>query len=418
MLKILKFKSNVLLLLQIVFHITFADNEHCDTSYSFGDTVVKCVKVNCPIDSTEITYRNGKLASKRFYPGCGKERLFISFHENGDTLTHSRHIGKSTIGLRRIYYSANRPERFTTFDSTGCKNGWEVFWYENGNVKDSVFNVNDLVIKGTSFYQNGKPSLVEDSICDRALLKATSYNVNGKKTGVIKNGTGTVFVCDSVGGDCKKLIFKDGKRVFETVKEVPEDTALMETVMERLLANDTAFIKKMNKKDLNMLFDHSVTPLHIACDTCTIEMVKVLVGRGAKINIANGLGQSPLAVAVIKRRIDVVMFLLKHGADPNWVVSDYHSETPIYRAIESNDTAMVNLLLEYKANPHIANYDGRTPLHHAACKGDSVMLKRMLMVDNDIYHVDFDNWNALEYAKKCENAETIKILSRMGSKKK
>jgi antitoxin component YwqK of YwqJK toxin-antitoxin module len=192
-----------------------AKNSNCDTTIFFGDTTIECANNDCPTDSSIITYRNGRHVSIIHRYGCGKEEIFVSFHENGDTLTYSRHIGKATIGLRRIFYSANRPERFTTFDSTGRKNGWEVFWYENGNVKDSLFYVNDLVIKGTSFYQSGKPSLIEDSICGRVLFKATSYNVNGKKTGVIKNGTGTVFVCDSIGGDCKKLTFQNGKRLFD-----------------------------------------------------------------------------------------------------------------------------------------------------------------------------------------------------------
>jgi antitoxin component YwqK of YwqJK toxin-antitoxin module len=187
----------------------------CDTTVVLKEQWITCIEDNCPIDSIKNIFQNGVLRRQYRYFSCKDSGIFLYLNQNGDTLTKTSFIGKKTIGLSQQWYSANHPERFTAFDSTGRKNGWEVFWYENGNVKDSLFYVNDLVIKGTSFYHNGKPSLVEDSICGRVLFKATSYNVNGKKTGVIKNGTGTVFVCDSIGGDCKKLTFQNGKRLFD-----------------------------------------------------------------------------------------------------------------------------------------------------------------------------------------------------------
>ena len=39
---------------------------------------------------------------------------------------------------------------------SGPKHGWEVFWYDNGKVKDSTLYRNDMVIRGgvrSSFFQ-------------------------------------------------------------------------------------------------------------------------------------------------------------------------------------------------------------------------------------------------------------------------
>ena len=208
------FLKSYIFILALVFFIA-ADNRSCDTSNSFGENYIKCIKADCPRDSIIFTYIDNNFISERHFPGCGNRESFISYHENGDTLTCSNHIGKNTVGLRRIYYTGYRPERFTNFDSTGRKHGWEVFWYENGNVKDSILFRNDSTIQRSSFYHNGKVSIKEKDIYGNDGYDAVSFTPEGKKSGEIQNGTGTVFVCDSVGGNCKKLTFKGGKRVFE-----------------------------------------------------------------------------------------------------------------------------------------------------------------------------------------------------------
>ena len=158
--------------------------------------------------------KNGYLRVKIEYcmdEFCGKVEAWDSLGNIIDDRTYKK---GTPIGHHRMYYSANRPKRFINFNDEGKKDGWEVFWYDNGNVKDSTFFESGDITKGTTFYYNGKPSLVENEIDGKSLVSATSYNPKGKKTGQVKNGNGTIFVCDSVGTDCKELAFKNGKRVF------------------------------------------------------------------------------------------------------------------------------------------------------------------------------------------------------------
>ena len=104
-------------------------------------------------------------------------------------------------------------KRITNYDSSGEKHGWEVFWYDNGNVKDSIFFQNDSTFKRKTFYYNGKIAIREKDIYSS--YDAVSYDPKGKKTGFIENGNGEIFVCDSVGKNCKSLKFKNGKQVFK-----------------------------------------------------------------------------------------------------------------------------------------------------------------------------------------------------------
>jgi hypothetical protein len=70
-------------------------------------------------------------------------------------------------------------------------------------------------MQGKSFYLNGKLSYEQKNIYNTCGYNVISYNPQGKKTGEVKNGIGTVYTCNSLGGNCHALEFKDGKRVFK-----------------------------------------------------------------------------------------------------------------------------------------------------------------------------------------------------------
>lgn len=158
--------------------------------------------------------KNGILRSRIDYCRdrfCGD---VIGWDTAGNILTEKKYNSSGEpIGFHREFYSADHPKRFTNFNDQGDKHGWEIFWYDNGNVKDSILFRNDSTMQRRSYYYNGKPQMFEDDIY--ATYDAVSFNPKGKRTGKIKDGTGTVSLCDSVGGDCKELKYKDGKRVLE-----------------------------------------------------------------------------------------------------------------------------------------------------------------------------------------------------------
>lgn len=59
---------------------------------------------------------------------------------------------------------------------------------------------------------------------------------------------------------------------------------------------------------------YGFTPLMFASENGHLDVVKLLLNSGAKVNMENFYGSSALSLATIKRHLDVVDLLKRHGA--------------------------------------------------------------------------------------------------------
>ena len=142
---------------------------------------------------------------------------------------------------------------------------------------------------------------------------------------------------------------------------------------------------------INQTTEYGWTPLLTAINNRNYALADLLIERGAEVNRPNKGGWTPLYLATDNRNIEggdypvpkpdldhlaIITSLLKHGADPNvrvrdntltrtiftmqWFFED--GATPFVRAAQSSDTALMKLLLEYKADPFLATANGDTAL--------------------------------------------------------
>ena len=111
----------------------------------------------------------------------------------------------------------------------------------------------------------------------------------------------------------------------------------------------------------------TATPLHAATDAGHVDMVRLLLDRGANVGAKLRNGQTALHAAASRGRADLIALLLDRGAQVN--APDRTRATPLHHAVQgysSDVPGHVTVLIERGAAVDARDEEGRTPLHHAA----------------------------------------------------
>lgn len=126
--------------------------------------------------------------------------------------------------------------------------------------------------------------------------------------------------------------------------------------------------------------DTFFTPLTAAMVGDQIDIIRLLLHKGANPNIAARIGDFPLIEAASKQSTRIAGMLLAKGAN---VDIQSTCSTPLMSAIAwksllKNNDDMVTLILAHGADPNTPNLEGDTPLMVAAVKGDIQTAKLLL----------------------------------------
>lgn len=138
---------------------------------------------------------------------------------------------------------------------------------------------------------------------------------------------------------------------------------------------------------------YNTTPLHGAARNGSLELVKLLVSKGAKINAVDKEFSMPLAEAVQADNLEIAKFLLEHGADKTINHSDDEFQTAIFKA---RSAKMAQLLIANGANVSESDKKGLSVLLHAVANYlDFDLLKVLLQNGADINARDDSGTTAL-----------------------
>jgi ankyrin repeat protein len=123
------------------------------------------------------------------------------------------------------------------------------------------------------------------------------------------------------------------------------------------------------KADINGAQGDGSTALHWAAQKDDLDLAKILLAAGAKIDATTRVGAAtPLFMACRNGNAAMIELLLKSGADPNSL--DEHATTPLMMAAAAGNPDAVQVLLEHGANPNAREGPhGQTALMFAAALG-------------------------------------------------
>ena len=122
---------------------------------------------------------------------------------------------------------------------------------------------------------------------------------------------------------------------------------------------------------VNSVTGQGRTPLIVASEEGQLEVVTILLSKGADVHMTTNAGKSALYMGCERGHVQVCKTLLEHGADPGQ--ASCRKKIPLYTAAEQGNLPMVKVLLPYTTKAHlfIETTYGTTPLFIATRSGNT-----------------------------------------------
>jgi ankyrin repeat protein len=170
-----------------------------------------------------------------------------------------------------------------------------------------------------------------------------------------------------------ELLLKHGGRV--DVRDMRQQTALYKAIDRQpgKVALEAVRFLLDHGADVNARRDDLWTPLHLAVNIGELSVARMLLEYQADVNSRNDAGQAPLHLLCTREtrrkddRSDIAKLLLERGAKVD--VKDKNGATPLQLASYNQRVKIVRVLLDHGANADTKNDQGKIPLQLAYLTG-------------------------------------------------
>jgi len=165
--------------------------------------------------------------------------------------------------------------------------------------------------------------------------------------------------------------------------------------------------------DINVKDGLSRRPLHEAAQLSRSDLAELLLAQGTDVNTVDSNGLTPLHAVAQRGCLKTGELLITNGAKVD--ATDIAGRTPLHLAAQRGDIRLVKLLLANGANPNVRDRNERTPLHDAATAGNWGPVQLLLSKNADINAQDVNGLTALHMAAETGHDRMVKLLIERGA---
>uniref|UniRef100_A0A7N8XXS4 non-specific serine/threonine protein kinase n=1 Tax=Mastacembelus armatus TaxID=205130 RepID=A0A7N8XXS4_9TELE len=169
-----------------------------------------------------------------------------------------------------------------------------------------------------------------------------------------------------------------------------EDSFVMKAIIHAINDDNVPGLQhllgSLNSYDVNQPNKHGTPPLLIAAGCGNIQIIEVLMRKGADIQAHDKSGANAIYYAARHGHVETLKFL--HEKKCPLDVQDKSGETALHVAARYGNVDVVSYLCSIRANPDLADREQETPLHCAAWHGYSAVSRALCQAG---CHVDAKN---------------------------
>ncbi|KAL8104599.1 hypothetical protein AgCh_028717 [Apium graveolens] len=178
-------------------------------------------------------------------------------------------------------------------------------------------------------------------------------------------------------------------------------------------AGDTSVFDSLSQPNLVMIFslrnEDQRSLLHVATSSGHTQVVKILSAVDplvSGINSADEEGWVPLHSAASSGNVEIVELLLNRGADVN--LKNNGGRTALHYAASKGWLKIAQILISHDAKLNVKDKVGCTPLHRAASTGNAELCEFLIEEGAEVDAEDRAGQTALMTAVICDNREVSK----------
>lgn len=286
---------------------------------------------------------------------------FLSSPPNGPP---ARTVYEISLGKRK--YESNSDTEIDSVDSGNSVTEEDI------QLMESVFNQVSSLIRQNNW---------QEAI---SLISQHDYGVN------ILDGAGNAplhvaIMNGRVDAVIDLLSFNADPNLTNSDEEIPLNLSIM---FDNVSSEPGAILRLLlNKRRTNtdLYNDEGERPLHLAAYSGRVDLIRMLLDRGAGLNLLDDNENNALHHATMNYNSSgaeaTVEFLLSRGINSD--IRNMQGNTALHYAADSGDIKVIKALLRLMADANIKNEDGNTPLHMAAMNGNMAAVRLLVHYGGD-----------------------------------